>query len=150
MAIGLQVLQARSPQHRVGARFRVRIVYWSVMACVIGDVQLHGGSTTVPPDPVRSRQRSVSVRRRLAYPLFERSRPRNVCGRFSRATASTVMNRYDSFDICMETTTLHAYCHNPYIDGRPVQRIHRLRDTNHPLIPMEVLHTSDERETEWC
>jgi len=23
-------------------------------------------------------------------------------------------------------------------------------DTDHPLIPMEVLHTSDERATEWC
>ena len=47
-------------------------------------------------------------RRYRAYPLFERSRPRNVCGRFGRATASTVMNRYDSFNRRMETTTLHA------------------------------------------
>ena len=31
----------------------------------------------------------IYSRRRLAYPLFERSRPRNVCGRFGRATAST-------------------------------------------------------------
>ena len=43
-----------------------------------------------------------------AYPLFERSRPRNVCGRFGRATASTENNRDDSFELRMETTTLHA------------------------------------------
>ena len=43
-----------------------------------------------------------------AYPLFERSRPPNVCGRFGRATASTEKNRDDSFELRMETTTLHA------------------------------------------
>ena len=63
---------------------------------------------------------SGRTRRSAAYPLFDRSRPRNVCGRFCRATASTVMNRYDSFDICMETTTLHAY-----IDGRPTNRLRK-------------------------
>ena len=49
------------------------------------------------------------TRRGLAYPLFERSRPRNVCGRFCRATASTVKNRDESFELRMETTTLHAH-----------------------------------------
>ena len=35
----------------------------------------------------------------LAYPFFERSqRPRNVCGRFGRATASTEKNQDDSLD----------------------------------------------------
>ena len=53
-----------------------------------------------------------------AYPLFDRSRPWNVCRRFCMATALTEMNRYDSFNICMETTTLHAY-----IDGRPTNRL---------------------------
>ena len=53
-------------------------------------------------------------RRSAAYPLFECSHPRNVCVRLGRATASTEMNRHDSFNIRMETTTLHAY-----IDGRP-------------------------------
>ena len=42
------------------------------------------------------------------YPLFERLRPRNVCGRFGRATASTEKNRDDSFELRMQTTTLHA------------------------------------------
>jgi hypothetical protein len=60
------------------------------------------------------------VRTYTAYPLFERSRPRNVCVRFGRATASTVMNRHDSFDICMETTTLHAH-----FEGRPTNRLRK-------------------------
>ena len=59
-------------------------------------------------------------RRSAAYPLFECSRPRNVCVRFCRATASTVMNCYDSFDICMETTTLHAH-----FEGRPTNRLRK-------------------------
>ena len=50
----------------------------------------------------------ASSRRYRAYPLFERSRPPNVCGRFGRATASTDKNRDDSFELRMETTTLHA------------------------------------------
>ena len=40
--------------------------------------------------------------------------------RFGRATASTVMNRHDSFDICMETTTLHAH-----FEGRPTNRLRK-------------------------
>ena len=59
-------------------------------------------------------------RRRLAYPLFERSRTRNVCGGFCAAAALTEMNRSDSFDICMETTTLHAY-----IEGRPTNLLRK-------------------------
>ena len=55
-----------------------------------------------------------------AYPLFDRSRPRNVCVRFGRATASTVMNRHDSFNSGMETTTLHAT-----IEGRPTNRLRK-------------------------
>ena len=60
------------------------------------------------------------ARRRLAYPLFERSRTRNVCGGFCAAAALTEMNRSDSFDICMETTTLHAY-----IEGRPTNLLRK-------------------------
>ena len=60
------------------------------------------------------------TRRRLAYPLFERSRTRNVCGGFCAAAALTEMNRSDSFDICMETTTLHAY-----IEGRPTNLLRK-------------------------
>ena len=58
------------------------------------------------------------IRGGAAYPLFERSRPPNVCGRFGRATALTEKNRSDSFDIRMESATLHAY-----IDGRPTNRL---------------------------
>ena len=58
------------------------------------------------------------VRRALAYPVFERSRPRNVCGRFCRPTALAETNHYDSFNRRMETTTLHAS-----IDGRPTNRL---------------------------
>ena len=57
-----------------------------------------------------------------AYPFFDRSRPRNVCGRFGRATALTEKNRSDSFKLCMETTTLHAQ-----FDGRPTGSTANLR-----------------------
>ena len=72
-------------------------------------------------------RRRADRRGRLVYPLFERSRPRNVCGRLGRATASTENNRYYSFDICMETTTLHAY-----IDGRPTNRLRLCCGSAHP------------------
>ena len=72
------------------------------------------------PEPAPPRTSSDRVRTYTAYPLFERSRPRNVCVRFGRATASTVMNRHDSFNSGMETTTLHAT-----IEGRPTNRLRK-------------------------
>ena len=52
-----------------------------------------------------SRHLTSDAMRYRAYPLFERSRPPNVCGRFGRATASTEKNCDDSFELRMETTT---------------------------------------------
>ena len=49
------------------------------------------------------------VRRRLAYALFECSRPRNVCGRFCGATALTETIRWTPINIRMESGGLHAY-----------------------------------------
>eukprot|EP00966_Prymnesium_polylepis_P197329 4572956-Prymnesium_polylepis.2 len=49
------------------------------------------------PNPTPIAQ-TGTIRGRLAYPLFDRSRPRNVCGRFGRAAALTEKNRSDSFN----------------------------------------------------
>ena len=86
----------------------------------------------------------TKLRTSTAYPCFDRSRPRDVCRRFGRTPASTELNCYGSFDIRMETTTLHAY-----IDGRPTNRLRKSCGSAEPYrqekLRARALHDENER-----